>query len=72
MRSCHSCQGEEDTGHAESCPYVEFLVEETVYPAGFLPPSGAHDATCAYLCRYPKSSCSHQCAVCQAKIDKEL
>ncbi len=34
---------------------------------GFVPPSGVHDASCAFLCKAPKAECAHSCGVCDAK-----
>lgn len=39
-------------------------VERRMNP--FVPPSGIHDATCAYLCRTPGCTTNHACAVCDA------
>lgn len=47
------------------------------YGRGFIPPSGAHDATCAFLCKDPRAcarACKedeHSCKVCDAKARKE-
>lgn len=42
------------------------------YGHSFIPPSGQHDPTCAYLCRDARGCLlEHSCKVCDAKARKE-
>lgn len=42
------------------------------YGRGFVPPSGTHDPTCAFICKDPRGcKDDHACKVCDAKARRE-